>query len=755
MAHPSKKKKPAAKSPKPPHTSQRETPAPPPDVLAARLEKILRTFDRGFERRALDLLEELWPTSPQGPPERLAWLAGALPERALLELFALEHEHLLNALEFVLPELVLQMDQAAWSQLATLEHPLLAEAQALREASALLAAGEDKAAAERARVVGVRSPLRDVRLFLRALASLYRGALDEARQILKTLAEGKVTSLARGATAALTLISRQPTPPPSFDKPHPWGLVAGLLEAEAFVIKQQPNAALRTLAHLATLYPKQAELLRGVAFYELLRFRKGDTNSDLKQLTQRLNRAFGEAPHDPSGLLLAASGARNEGLAQAAVTLLENYLEIAQPSWLEALAGQDSLGRALVLTFLAETLSGQLNQLHEEQGARAFFFAYDEPPRSLRFASAQIKATYNKLISAASEAVHLQPSLAFVWRLLLDTYADHNEHQERTRTLEAWLKQDPQDAGAWEEAALAAAERGSFHKAQRHLQRAQALEPFSRHLQKTQVQLLLIQARKHLKDKKSDAFAETARTLRALPHAQPAGDLDLSGFELALLIQQKETSAFNNAWDAAIQRLGSPWHLALKILEELRVIRQVHYENLHLKRSVPMLHTALLRDAHLPPHPDLYAHLIGALEGAHYFNGYCETQSTDASFYARFTGLVLEQHAASIDSLITIKALGEKLLRCWGDGDSARLLGLRGLELDPTEPLFWKMASRSPHSLKLAQRAAFAAQALQHEARLSHDAPQLQEIEPILRNLKEIVQRHQEAQGKSSTPKTR
>jgi len=563
MARRKQKKSPPRRKPE----AARPSPAPAAPAAPAaaavrqddkRLSKIERTLERGAEGRALQLLDELWPAGDAGaPPERLSWLFARWPDRAAVELAGLGPERLNAFLADTLPRLVLRLPTSGWAKLAQLDSPLIVEATAIRQASDAIASGRDAEGLELLRKVGLRSPFRDARLFLRGLAALYGGQDEEARKSLGHLADTGGYRAAGAALVAMIDPTAEDRPAPDAETSAPPRLLmpSALRQLHQQLARAQVNAALRTASQLAETDPVvKTAVLRMMAETMLMHL-------ELEEVVARLTRAMDRSVDKFDMLHISA-------LCHDALVWSHQSILVWRGLLKEVRAGRGSLGvasrtaQAAILGHIA-TIQMAL-ALDDDREASTNRFSFQRQRPSSRWLEA---------VETLRQAVELDPDHFELWDRLIEALKQAGDGAERGRVLERMTARFDDKPVVWREAAIAASDRGSYHLALGHVGRAIELEPMGRDLRDLESLTRLKLARKYAHEGKvpraaeaySQAIAVRNRTrdasLKALAEAATFEDL-LGHPEAFELLRAQALAADARPWLFAAYAIVAREHLA-------------------------------------------------------------------------------------------------------------------------------------------------------------------------------------------------
>ncbi|MFU8805373.1 MAG: hypothetical protein ACNA8W_16290 [Bradymonadaceae bacterium] len=275
-------------------------------------EDRLRGFldDPTRTKKAQQTMERLWPPDvPEAMASRVAWLLVHMPERGFEEL---ERAGDNEALEVAVASTVPALDEASFKRLLDIQafnESWRNEALLVRRAIELVCSGKDEDAAELLRGVGLRSPFREARVFLRGLSAFYLEQLDEARRVLSKI--DPYSPLFRAGRAFLKAFEEKKVSIGGASDPH-----AELAEVSDLVRAGNANQALRKLGKIQDdLSPEANEgLIRALAAVFL---REG---LDHTQVIPRFSRALSPSEDDPRWHRLDALCAEAQGHTHCAIS---------------------------------------------------------------------------------------------------------------------------------------------------------------------------------------------------------------------------------------------------------------------------------------------------------------------------------------------------------------------------------------------------------------------------------------------------
>jgi tetratricopeptide (TPR) repeat protein len=498
----SRKVKPGQKSPAVEPAAGRALDASARAYWSARAAKFA---EQGQHARLTETLDRLWPDADE--PERLSWLSAAAPA-ALAASVAGRSEPLPPLVLTALARSTLEWTPEtadALLGLTCVPAAFAADARAVREASALIAAGDDAAAGAALKRVGRDSALRDAQRFLRGLMAFYRGETEGARLALEPLSTVPGWS---GPVAALL---------------HRLGVVS---EAPAACLDRLPQSPVQQVASivraLAERHPNKAITLLAAT---------------LPRVDPGLARAL---VRDFPGALLAL-GVPDESVVERlkrAIPNLRNYIE---PALLDALIcermGHYPEGAALFAQ-VGNGWDAAGTARNADSAAlqhRVAVYALDDlerrggPPKRCPDCGqfhddgpdlSTVLAASRKLLELA---LRRAPDALEIWLDLVRVVEAEGDKAERGRVLERFVARFPDHPTAILSAGEACLERGAFDKGVAYAEAAMVHLPFDRSPRNLACRLLLEKSRKKFRDDRSGEALGALRRAIDLPHL----DLDL------------------------------------------------------------------------------------------------------------------------------------------------------------------------------------------------------------------------------------
>jgi len=444
------------------------------------LGKATQRLARGHRDEARAALDRAF-TDPD-PAARLRWLAVRWPRQALAESGADALPHLADAL-LAWPE------EAADHFLVAPELPEVWRAGALRvrEASALLAGGDELQAMRRLREVGRGPDFRHPQRLLRGLAAWYRRDADAAALALRSLPTTSVC----GALAARLM---EPAASPSAFGDSDVALVAPFVRA---LRARKPSQAMVALSHAYA--HGSAGLCSVIA-------------------------------RDASGGLLALGVAPDAAHARVVRAIPELSAHI-ESDRLEALVWENGgdcwfAGELWLHNAQSVRPDDPDGVMMVHRAGRLWMRsadAHDPPQRCLDCGVIHLEGQRREEVAQARAlfeiAISNAPNRADWWVDLVHCTEWLGHAKERGRVLERFVKAFPEHPVALVRAAEAALDRGSFDKGLRYVRRAAELLPLSAEPVELRARLLIGKARKKYRQGRTadvEAVLEEARGLRRL-----------------------------------------------------------------------------------------------------------------------------------------------------------------------------------------------------------------------------------------------
>lgn len=394
--------------------------------------------------------------------------------------------------------------------LVAIEAPFSLELAAVTAAARSIGDGKDDEGLEALRTIGLKSPFRQARLFLRGLSAFYRGQDDEAVRALRSVSRDQVQWPA--AEALLLVLEPESADCDGIMRAAPVLQALGLHRAADGLLvslvrrhfdQGKINAALRVASKvLPAASEGLADSLRRDLPAALL-----VAGVERHSVFERVDRAFPADPQDHRLHRLRAWLAEASGDLDRAIG---NWLVVASA----AADGSFPLpeeDRALV----AAAISQHIGELFA-RCARAD----DDHSRSSPFVfgrrSSRHSALWSRAFEAFSEAVETDPLNVEAWQGQIESASYLADKRERVRVLERFIKQFPESAEAVIAAARASGERGAFDKGLRFARRAAELEPLNRSIRDIEAWLLCGKGRKKYRAGDKDTGRRCYDEARAL-----------------------------------------------------------------------------------------------------------------------------------------------------------------------------------------------------------------------------------------------
>ena len=511
-------------------------------------ESIARAVEQNQHERALKLLNH---HAPVGEPKRLLWLVEHWESQAERELREIAPDRVEALLTETLGAFVLSAPHKVWSVIQGLDLPVVHEAKRVRAASEAIAQGDDEEALEALKGISVRSPFRDHRLFLRGLSAFYNHRDDEARRCFERLAGGD-GPLARASRLFLSRVAPEAQEPDADTvealAAHPIGQAAQLQQLQRLVAANQLNTALRKASKLAK--GGDAVLKTGL-FRDLATLLIRQAQAPVDDVIRRVTRAVGDDPGDPSGdRLKALCYEINCPCEECSLTAIDAWGRYGHRL-------RDKADKAAVKGRIGELYMKMARS--EEEASVSPFALFGRGRR-------RVSECWEFAIEELREAVALRPQDLELWTKLLEALKQDGDDLEHGRTLEEMVKLFPESPQVWLQAARAASERSSYHKARRYIQRAIDLEPMGRDLRDQELMILLGMARKYVRQGRLDRARESYQEACQVPYCHDAMRLKARAEVMVLEdLYGDEQEAL--AWrQRALEDAPRPWEWSCRVV---------------------------------------------------------------------------------------------------------------------------------------------------------------------------------------------
>jgi hypothetical protein len=544
-------------------------------VNPAKREKqsLLNRAVRHLQRSELDqaelVMERLWP-QPAGTlhPRRLELLLRVRPDVAAEQLAAAPAEAVRGPeVSVVVARMVLALPGEVLQSLRGLPLAALDDIIAVRQAAHLVGQGQDDQAQAMLRTVGLRSPCRNARLFLRGLMAWSNHRDDEALRAFRGV-DGRdgCGPVAQAFAQALDSSSTDNESQGSHDRVvrrflkgvglRPDGSQGLLTEVAELVAQRKPNALLRTVARSAESAPP---LVRKALSYDLpgALLAMGVEPADV---LHRVDRALSIGTGSTEALRLLCLLLETSQQPTRAAFSWYQMLNICDPDdrpadrydrprRLKAAAIRRHLGEAMA--FLAEGCDGQ------DGHPLLFDDDYDAIPEAFlrRYTCPYLPVAYAHL----QRATELDPEDLRNWQAAVDLAIKLPDNKEQGRAVERLVQQFPEEPTALAQAARLAGKRNAFDKGLRFARRAAELEPMNRALRDLEVKLLLGKARtKHSQGATTLAY-KLYGAARSVPLTTRAARLKASAEGAAFCFVQGDADTAT-AWRAEVlEGDNRPW----------------------------------------------------------------------------------------------------------------------------------------------------------------------------------------------------
>ena len=526
-------------------------------------------------RRALE--QERFASAPalldahfgEGPgAARIAFLLAAWPARAELEWP--RSEAALDAA--IAKNLVPRILTLSGEAIRVIEHRAPAWAgdlMRLRGASTAVGEGRDDEARDELRQIGLRSPFRIVKLFLRGLSAYYQRQDEEAKRALSAV---RTCPPYAQVAAALWEEAAPPTLPNSrrsairrslnvaFDADS-----ALLTQAAGAVRRRRPGQLLRIFASARRSMSME---LREALMRDLPGALLSLGVEPLEALG-RVERAMPEYARSPDWTAVAAIIAERDDAPLPAVELWTGYRRLV-------LAGKTTVPAALRRTAAAAlharvgTLCRELLASIRDLGYLSQFAAGTElagvahsPGDLLNYAREQLE-----------QAVAEDPAHEPYWAELIRINEARKDGGAIARAVEAMVKALPDHPRVIERGARAALSRRAFDKALRHVTRATELEPLNRSLRDLRGEILFAKAVKKAHAGDQDLARRLCHEMCSTKHRTLRSQFEQHALAAALLEQlgDPDDAAEHRATALALEDYPWLW-LGLLLMGQGRVER--------------------------------------------------------------------------------------------------------------------------------------------------------------------------------------
>lgn len=582
------------------------------------LRRAQQGLAKGKPVEALARLDRAWPSTDSGHAAgRLRWICAHLPPELPAEIRRWPADVLARpSVAEALADCVLALPEATVNAFLAATMPLGAEwtagARRVRRAATLIAAGDDEAGLTGLRRLGLRSPFRAARVFLKGLVALYAGRPEEARRGWGRLGESPgygrlVATLLRsvGGAAGADVQGASSTHGADADAASPQ-------TGEQTDEQTDEQAATRGAADPPLTPAQQAALetfglgmLRDrVLLLELKRLLQlGRRNGALRVAAQELlGGAKGPPPQDRVGLAeallpeLVAELVRADIPADSAVERVARALALPrdglQASVVMALAEEESgecsgcMAKAWEKTVAVAAGEPRDLDAGSRERAEALLLArvahhrlrsalelQETNQRHTRrgFPGARSSGAVRKLCGSTAaehlavaednleQALTLHPTSYPTWQSLLAVAQAYPGPKRSDRVLERMVVQLPKRPEVLVAAAQAARRRGSFDLALRHVRKAIALEPLNRSARDEEVELLLSRGRKKHAQGKPYQAAQSYRDALGVPHCRRSTRITAQTELAALLDLWEKPGQMETLRQEALAEHGQPW----------------------------------------------------------------------------------------------------------------------------------------------------------------------------------------------------
>ncbi len=540
---------------------------------SATRDELIELIDQGKEAEALGLINRVWPKPGYGL-QRLETLLELWPARAATELAkAPPEERDRPEVARALARRVLSLDDEVLDALEGIEAPWAEEVGLIRAASRAIGQGRDEEGREILRRVGLRSPFRQVRLFLRGLSAFYRGDDEEAARAWSRIDEDQIEApLVRTLSLALDAPAR-----PDNEGGKGGGSRLGseilqafglghvqprlrLLEIYRLIASGRVNTALRAASRLGPdTAPHDFEGVRRDLASALL-----SSGLDISQVQIRLARALPPDEQDPDNARL-----------MALVHEAENRWESAHELWMDVLLrmsrrkGVDegyptSWAIAAVIHHFGQIFQTMAQNDEDAHRSTSPFFS------RRRYRSEYWETAYDQL----NHALQIDFSNIKIWRTMIEVAGRLSDRREKARVLERFIKQFPDRPESLIAAAEEAAGRKAFDKGLRFARRAIELEPMSRPARTLEAALLRGKALKKLRGGDLKTARELLHQAAGVPHLPRSVSFETLAEAAAINLIQGEDEQARRFEREVLGTMGRPWSWSKHLLLALARLSQ-------------------------------------------------------------------------------------------------------------------------------------------------------------------------------------
>ena len=485
-----------AKKPKP---DKAATPERPLDISARAywLTRAQKFAEQGQAERLTETLDRLWPDARD--PDRLAWLAANAPD-ALATALAQGNGPIPEPCLMALVASVLEWPASAAEALLgvpSLPAGFAADARAVRDASAKLAAGDDTAAAAALKRIGRESRFRDPQRFLRGLSAFYQGDAEAAQLALGALLGG---TYGTPAAALLQALGVHEGAPPALVAMLPISDAGRVAPLVAALQAKRPNQAISALAAALPTVSRglQTALVRDFPG-ALLALGVPD-----ESIVGRLKKAVPALGTwvDPGlldGLICEARGLRDDAI--------DGLLAVSN-GWIGKLPSR-AIDQALVLQRAARLVLEDVDRESRSSGRCPDCGEYHGwDPGDGRDAASEAR-------DYLEDAVALAPTDETLWSDLVRAAEALGDRKVRDKVLGRFVERFPEHPTALVATAEACLERGAFDKGMGLAASAMEILPLDRGPRALLSRLLIGKARKKFGDDRvSEAQALLERAVQ-------------------------------------------------------------------------------------------------------------------------------------------------------------------------------------------------------------------------------------------------
>ncbi len=547
------------------------------DRLRRKVRGLLRG-DRPAE--AIALVDRALGGGPEtNPSVRLRFLLSAWPERVIEELIAtptlLKDEairKLLTALPFLLT-----VDELR--RLEPLDGPLAQEMLVVSTANEAIAAGDDVAAAAHLSGLGLRSPLRDARLFLEALSAFYRGddvaasaKLQKLRRVplLRELADRFLAAAKIGA-GDLDLETASRVPPPvrfgALEKalyPNRIQTIIGLKKAEALLARREVFKAWKAAAAWAdTGDPAVIDVI-----HRDLMAASAALVKDPPDLFERAQAAFPSPLAHHESLMMTICIENEAGHRGAPFFLRCSLAMLPESRWI----GQKPFDLDRMKAALLHRAAG-MQKFHDRFDYYEFAdMVYNELEMSeapeMQLEEIGFSDDIPTPMELLEKAIALDDRDERYWQALIEADRELSRRPRTRKIAERYLKRFPESLKAAEIVVNTLAARKSYDKAIRTVEKTMEKHPMDGELRKTLCRLLILKAVKQQTSRKEHLAVMTFHRVLEVRGVRPEHITQVVGSLVALGRCRDVSVDEPRLLKRAVETGVGPWSLEVAVAVE-------------------------------------------------------------------------------------------------------------------------------------------------------------------------------------------